>query len=301
MEQFNFLKSDYERVKGELASFGDLRGEVSSLTAELNGLRQQLISTRRTPELETSGMPSLLGKRQRDSFGSDASMVEGGDDDMNSSQEISEPTRKRPRLGPIIDTETGFPKTPPNHPQSLPTLHEGGIDTPPPVDRLPDYYGTPPSQTRKRDDRQPNPIGNGHPFNFTFTVPVPRTPNPGFTMPFAYPEPPQSPTPGGHNNRARTLGGGTLRSDIFQALRRSSQEHSSESAGESSQALGPFLDQSALVSDSETPGNTILSGMGESDGETSKRTMYGTEMESDNRFGDFGFESVNPSFWAPKF
>ena len=29
-----------------------------------------------------------------------------------------------------------------------------------------------------------------------------------------------------------------------------------------------------------------------------KRTMYGTELESDTRFGDFGVEGVASGFWA---
>ncbi len=249
--------------------------------------------------------PTLLGKRPRElTISEDGDVMENDEEDSTVHQGLIPPDRKRQRLD---DEHADFPKTPPNHPQSLPphiqpddVFRGGPLGTPPPLDRLPELYGTPSSPPERKRDNS----GNGHPFNFTFTVPVPPTPNPAFTMPFAYPEPPQSPTPAQHP-RSRLLG--PPRADIFQALRRASMERSrqSESNAESSQGLGTFLNEAALGADSEQPGtSTLLSDLDVLDpegGSPSKRTMYGTEIESDNRFGDFGFEGVNPSFWAPKF
>jgi hypothetical protein len=32
-----------------------------------------------------------------------------------------------------------------------------------------------------------------------------------------------------------------------------------------------------------------------------KKTMYGTELDGDSRFGDFGVEGVASGFWAGRF
>jgi hypothetical protein len=32
-----------------------------------------------------------------------------------------------------------------------------------------------------------------------------------------------------------------------------------------------------------------------------KKTMYGTELDGDTRFGDFGVEGVASGFWASKY
>ncbi|OSX67688.1 hypothetical protein POSPLADRAFT_1127893 [Postia placenta MAD-698-R-SB12] len=178
------------------------------------------------------------------------------------------------------------------------------------------------------------------PFTFTFSHPMfpPVTSTPvgpyGETMPsFIYPEPPISPTPGattspigGYIDR----GGRRERNDLFHPLgpprrprsaaTQASRPQSSESPGAegtvnpaalmrtpslatvpelgaeptpiSSTEVGHGLGLTALPLPPDTPAAPM------------KRTMYGTELEADTRFGDFGVEGVATGFWtgrAPRF
>ncbi|OCH96538.1 hypothetical protein OBBRIDRAFT_743279 [Obba rivulosa] len=155
---------------------------------------------------------------------------------------------------------------------------------------------------------------------------------------FSYPEPPTSPTPagpsGGYIERA---GGRRERNDLFHphgaprrpksaastkdAPAQGSQAHAGTSAsGTDQQACvnpsallhTPSIPEGEPPSESARGAATASSstavgaglGMGamplppETPALPMKRTMYGTELEGDTRFGDFGVEGVATGFWA---
>ncbi|KAK0465174.1 uncharacterized protein EV420DRAFT_944439 [Desarmillaria tabescens] len=274
--------------------------------------------------------PSLLGKRHRDSTLSDVTgVIEEGDEDNFSdsvlARKVIRPNRKRARTISQADAEreessepeVSEPKTPPNNRQTQsgslgfhfndPETPDEYIDPPPPTNHLPAFYGSSPSPSPMQGSTQNTPE-NQHPFNFTFAVPVPPTPNPTFTMPFTYPEPPQSPTPAGHG-QINIQG----HSNMFQSLGlpppirpRSRLQGASNpvQSREGSAGLGAFLNQTALGPDTEqddSPPEPVNADHGDDDDSpTAKRTMYGTELETDTRFGDFGLDGVaSGGFWAP--
>lgn len=186
-----------------------------------------------------------------------------------------------------------------------------------------------------------NPI-NAFNFSFTTTAFHPMTSTPsgpygGGDMSFTYPD--LSPTPavtsnpsGGYVERA---GGRLERNDLFHphgrprsirqpspSLRASTDEAgpSSEGAVNSPLALPTVTEQDvdaeALTEHVERPAAVSSSDIGhvfglgdlplppETPAPPMKRTMYGTELEGDTRFGDFGVEGVAAGFWvgaAPHF
>jgi hypothetical protein len=177
---------------------------------------------------------------------------------------------------------------------------------------------------------------NQHPFSFSF-LPLSSTPAHSMyplTMPsFPYPEPPQSPSPAGsHHNAGGFLGHHDgERTDIFQSFGlpppgrpRTGAALGASGSGSGSQdnmgGMGAFVNPAALtrpVSDREreVSSNDVAAGLGltavrtassstdsgpatGSDAPPIKRTMYGTELDGDTRFGDFGVEGVATGFWA---
>ncbi len=258
-----------------------------------------------------------------------AGVIEEGDKDNLSdsvlARTVIRPNRKRPRTISQADVEReessepeiSEPKTPPNNRHTRsgslgfhfngPETPEDYVDPPPPANHLPAFYGSSPSPSPSQGTAQ-NPPENQHPFNFTFSVPIPPTPNPTFSMPFAYPEPPQSPTPAnhgqinipGHSNLFQSLG---LPPPIIRPRSRLQGVSNPIQSREDSAGLGAFLNQTALGPDTEqddNPPEPFDADHDDDDSPTAKRTMYGTELETDTRFGDFGLEGVaSGGFWAP--
>ncbi|KAI0936184.1 hypothetical protein AcV5_004384 [Taiwanofungus camphoratus] len=165
----------------------------------------------------------------------------------------------------------------------------------------------------------------------------------GLELPaYSYPEPPTSPTPGaaagpsgGYIERA---GGRRERNDLFRPLggprrpqssassRRVSSRASQSQAGAGQEgtvnptallrtpplAAVPELDLEASQDANAISSNDVGAGLGmgamplppETPAPPMKRTMYGTELDGDTRFGDFGVEGVATGFWtgtAPRF
>ncbi|KAK0233232.1 hypothetical protein IW262DRAFT_1451787 [Armillaria fumosa] len=274
--------------------------------------------------------PSLLGKRHRDSTMSDVTgVIEEGDEvnlsDSVLARTVIRPNRKRPRTISQADVEReessepeiSEPKTPPNNRHTRsgslgfhfngPETPDEYVDPPPPTNHLPAFYGSSSSPSPTQSTAQ-NPPENQHPFNFTFSVPIPPTPNPIFSMPFAYPEPPQSPTPAnhgqinipGHSNMFQSLG---LPPPIIRPRSRLQGASNPVQSREDSTGLGAFLNQTALGPDTEQDDSSpkpFDADDDDDDSPTTKRTMYGTELETDTRFGDFGLDGVaSGGFWAP--
>ncbi|KAG7099345.1 hypothetical protein E1B28_001201 [Marasmius oreades] len=273
--------------------------------------------------------PMLLGKRQRDStVSSMTDMVEEGQEGDFSAAELARkvvrPNRKRARTG----SPDGDPPEIESGNEDPDEAHQPGFvvyndrtevnssfdDPPPPTTPLPRVYGTlsPPDDAGpSRNPSTRNTSQNQHPFGFSFLA-VPPTPHASsfMTHNFPYPEPPQSPTPGGsdHLRNPDNHGG---HQDIFQSLglpplgrTRSLLTPSRRTA--SSDARN-FVNPAALTGGTESDRGEQSTGgissdevgaLDAGDAPAVKRTMYGTELESDTRFGDFGVEGVASGFWT---
>ncbi|KAJ7103393.1 hypothetical protein B0H15DRAFT_1017140 [Mycena belliarum] len=281
--------------------------------------------------------PSMLGKRHRESTSSNLTGVieEGQEGDLNEEElarRVVRPTKKRAKLQPAMADvdmaddpeaeEEGMPPPPPRVPSF--TVFSGEeeqpyIEPPPPTEGLPEFFV--PSSPTGSGSRQgtttstQNASENQHPFTFAF-LPISSTPaNAAFNLPsFPYPEAPQSPSPAGpsHSGPSRNHG---ERTDIFQSFGlpppgrpRSRVISSTSGSRDTTGDMGAFVDPAALTrrpSDQER--EDVAAGFGfrppsrsdlDSDATGLKRTMYGTELEGDTRFGDFGLEGVASGFWA---
>lgn len=208
-------------------------------------------------------------------------------------------------------------------------LPEDYLDPPPSTNLLPDFFAPPsPSPpgpglgSRQTTTSTANASENQHPFNFSF-LPTSSTSGRSMFMPsFPYPEAPQSPSPAGHQ-----AGGPSIdqhqseRTDIFHSFGLPAPGRPRSRAAESYDSTEEFIDPAALTrrtsdrgKEREVLSNTVAVGLGltavrtasisemetapGSDAPPMKRTMYGTELDGDTRFGDFGVEGVATGFWA---
>jgi hypothetical protein len=211
---------------------------------------------------------------------------------------------------------------------SEPSDYDHNFDPPPPINPLPDLFPPPSAGAGPSYVRQ-GPTGtssahaseNQQPFSFSF-VPMSSTPAHSLFMPsFPYPEPPQSPSPAGINPAGFLNPLRGERTDVFQSFGFPNPTRPSRSRLGSNMG-GGFVDPAALtrrISDRDSAettrnnaGNDIAIGSPEPGPSSSggmeavadiplmKRTMYGTELDGDTRFGDFGVEGVgsNGPFWA---
>jgi hypothetical protein len=193
-----------------------------------------------------------------------------------------------------------------------PDNYSSYIDPPPPTNHLPDFF--PPSPDHSDHGGNNNITGtqtstahateNQNPFGFSF-LPMGSTPiHPMYplTMPnFPYPEAPTSPSPAGERafppfgmptrprsgantsrpgSRQEVIGGNGT---INPAALSGHQQDSSSNDGAA--GLG-FAAAPVRIGESTAAASSA------------KRTMYGTEMDGDTRFGDFGIEGVATGFWA---
>jgi len=201
------------------------------------------------------------------------------------------------------------------------------LDPPPPTDHLPDFFEphSPSSSslalhetkltTATTNATENQPQG----FNFSF-LPISSTPlNAMYMSSFPYPEPPQSPSPAGAN--LGTLGRhAEERTDIFKEFGFPSPTRSyGVLSGSHQEERGGFVNPAALTQQGssgrqrEVSSNEIAAGLGLTavrtlptsettsgleDHPPIKRTMYGTELDGDTRFGDFGVEGVATGFWS---
>ncbi|KIY72837.1 hypothetical protein CYLTODRAFT_417612 [Cylindrobasidium torrendii FP15055 ss-10] len=281
LEQYRTLQRDYAHLKKEATSWGALRADYVSLSAQMEEMRRQFSAQHQAHAIRHSSgstvvpdVPTHLGKHGRDS-------PEQEEDEETPTRGILPPEKKRPRTSSFVS-----PRTPPNQASG-----SSRAATPPPMEHLPSFYTTPAPRPDKPDDGNTNPIGTGYPFHFNFTVPVPPTPDPAFSMPFSYPEPPESPTPvtmtAHTGGRVRSLGMRQQSDFLIQSLRAAAEDSNG-----SHEMLGPFLNEQtgSTSSSSSRPAR-------QENADGAKRTMYGTELENDTRFGDFGFDGVDPNYW----
>ncbi|KAF7307036.1 hypothetical protein MIND_00496700 [Mycena indigotica] len=237
--------------------------------------------------------PTLLGKRSRDSTASNMTgIIEDGEQHSLSDAELANavvrPTKKRPKLdedadivsgadGPAFAVYTGE--------------EEPYVDPPPPTQRLPDFYG-PSSPSASGLDRQTtstqNATENQHPFTFAFTPTPADVP---FDMPnFPYPEAPTSPSPAGTSNANPSLLRQGERTDIFQSFGLPAPTRP-RSRLTSASTHRSTADNATLNKPEDAPSYGLRDALPDLDSQSAlTRTMYGTE--SDDRFGDFGFQGV---------
>ncbi|KAJ4489401.1 hypothetical protein C8J55DRAFT_603715 [Lentinula edodes] len=270
--------------------------------------------------------PVMLGKRHRDSTGSNvAGVVEQGQgtglSEADLAKTVLRPNKKRVKLsvGPDADVEDDSLKSPEENEEaprgssftvfSGPELEDSYVDPPPPTTPLPAFYtaSTPPNNiagpSRPRVTSTQDASENMPPFSFSF-LPVPPTPGAGnpYSMPgFSYPEPPQSPTPVRDSNPTGFINNNRNRTDVFQAFGlppptrpRSRLEPALRTSSQDAE-MGQYLNPAAF--DNREGGESAARSEDSSD--AMKRTMYGTELEVETRFGDFGLEGVASDYnWS---
>ncbi|KAF5356310.1 hypothetical protein D9756_003882 [Leucocoprinus leucothites] len=243
----------------------------------------------------TGATSALLGKRQRESPVSESSVAQG-EDHQGIPHGTLRSAEKRPKL-----------------------LGEGMIDKGKEVAREEmgrnGFVNTLPRAAslivHGRSKSSTNVPENQNPFNFSL-LPEPSTPGPTLFSPaFPYPEPPQSPTPAG-TNLAGSLSSNNDRLDVFKTFGLPPPDRARRiSSGSSLSAVDPAAlshppgKQRQPSSDESRPGFALtpstFAGSNPSSEVPStgvKKTMYGTELEGDTRFGDFGVEGVALGFWT---
>lgn len=273
------------------------------------------------------GFRTTLGKRPRDSNASTATaFFELGQElelsETEIAKRIARPAQKRAKIGsPDTVEEIGESSAPSSGAQgsqtnpgpSRPGFSMFGVsglpdfvDLPPPTESLADLYAprSPPLMSV--------PSTSQNPFQFTF-LPTSTPAHAIFptTMgTFPRPEPPTSPSPANNVDRP-----GSRQSERFGFF---GHQRSSSGTTRRSMSGGPIPGgQESAVNPSMWSGslqrqpssNEVASGLGltalrtiateeGSPAPPAVRTMYGTELESDTRFGDFGVEGVANGFWA---
>ncbi|KAJ6575255.1 hypothetical protein B0H19DRAFT_1127884 [Mycena capillaripes] len=304
----------------------------NAVAVNASSSNSKTISPIKNHELPNPGVaPSMLGKRQRESTSSNLTgIIDEGEEGDLSEEELAKrvvrPTKKRPKLReePQEDFEIeqdtdalGAPRVP-SFTVFSGEEEEPYVDPPPPTEGLPDFYAPPsPTDSGSRHGTTTstqNASENQHPFSFAF-LPISSTPaNSAFTLPsFPYPEAPQSPSPAGPSHASPVRNHGE-RTDIFQSFglpppgrprSRVTSSSAGAAAARDTTAGSAFVDPAALTrraSDQEREefGFIRPPSMADGDGDAPglKRTMYGTELDGDTRFGDFGLEGVANNFWA---
>jgi len=194
------------------------------------------------------------------------------------------------------------------------------IDPPPPIEHLPSYFGadSPPSIPQGIRSTSGVPTSSAQaaenqPFNFAF-APISSTPaNAMYMTSFPYPEPPQSPSPAGPSLPAFSSRH-EERTDIFKNFGLPSPIRSTRHYGALSndeRGVNPAALTQGTSIRREPSSNDVAAGLGltahrttsdpaSTEAPTIRRTMYGTELEGDTRFGDFGVEGVASGFWLSK-
>jgi hypothetical protein len=186
-------------------------------------------------------------------------------------------------------------------------------DPPPPTNRLPEFFepdsppltSTLPRPVSKVTRTSANAAENQpQSFGFGF-LPISSTPRDPMYMPsFPYPEAPQSPSPTGPSSRYTTVQP-EERTDIFKNFGLPSPIKSSRHYGALTQDRGVNPAAITQTSSSKPRETSVHMGPVPSTSTTvdpplTKATMYGTELDGDTRFGDFGLDHMATGYWANK-
>lgn len=204
---------------------------------------------------------------------------------------------------------------------------ESYVGSPPPTNHLPEYFDSTDSGNRAgrlghgaASTSSATASENQQPFNFTF-LPISSTPaNAMYASSFPFPEAPQSPSPAG-SNLGFLDNDHDERTDVFKPYGLPSPHKRLPSFASGSQPAlrETFVDPAALTQRSSGKQREVSTNDGEAESTnaerksdaapganvpSTKRTMYGTELEGDTRFGDFGMDGVasignlGAGFWA---
>jgi hypothetical protein len=193
----------------------------------------------------------------------------------------------------------------------LPSGRPDLVDPPPPTESLADFFA-PPSPPLMSAPSISTMAESQNPFQFDFLP----TSTPAHTIfptargTFPHPEPPTSPSPannpdrpgsrqsgrfgilGHHRGSSGTTGRGTSGS---------STSGGQEGGGNPPSWIGGLQRQPSSNEVASGLGLTVLRTTATEDGTPippGVRTMYGTELDGDTRFGDFGVEGVASGFWS---
>jgi hypothetical protein len=196
-------------------------------------------------------------------------------------------------------------------------------EPPPPTNHLPEAFlvdsspGPGTGQQRSRvSSTVPTSSANSsenQPFNFAFAAMTSTPQNPMFMPSFPYPEPPQSPSPAGPSLPTFSSRQQEERTDIFKEFGFPSPVRSTRNYGaltNDERGVNPAALQGPSTKRTISS-NDVAAGLGltahrttssdqSSEAPAIRRTMYGTELEGDTRFGDFGVEGVASGFWLSK-
>ncbi|KAF7303313.1 hypothetical protein MKEN_01295400 [Mycena kentingensis (nom. inval.)] len=269
----------------------------------------------RNDELPNPGIaPTLLGKRSRESTSSNITGIVEADASMTEEElanRIVRPMKKRVKLD---NEESDAGETPEDAGASTGrafAVYSGAeeyVDPPPPTESLPEFYGAS-SPNASGSGRQPtasqNASENQHPFSYAF-LPVAAAPDDAaLALPnFPYPEAPTSPSPAGASINPSMLRNQTGRTDMFQAfgLPAPTRPRSRITSGISLARPGATSrlpsGPAQRIASSELLVDPSLNFGDELDPQAAlTRTMYGTELDGETRFGDFGLQSVASGFW----
>jgi hypothetical protein len=276
---------------------------------------------------------SMLGKRPRDSTATDMTGIGEEVPDIELEKVLlgDVRTKKRPKLVPqdVREREElrlaqvarvreerrraeaaaadslgvgGFTVYREQTPTTAASSNSSYIDAPSRTERLPDIYQAPPTgptvtSTANASENQVQPPHSTFDFAFLPLSDTPMYPLSMTALPF--PQPPTSPTPTGHGARSfmfgipvrpRSPAGGGF--DLGSAADLEPPEGSrAEGRRVTSHDVATGLGLTAVRTAASDP-------VGPNAPPMVKKTMYGTELEGDLRFGDFGVQGVASGFWA---
>ncbi|KAF9532061.1 hypothetical protein CPB83DRAFT_848281 [Crepidotus variabilis] len=291
------------------------------------------------PLLHPGVSPSTLGKRHRDSSSSiiDGVIEEGQQEDISDAELakiVLRHDKKRAKVSTSLEhTPTnGFGKEEDGD-ESSPrgssnfTVYQGTDeqDLPPPTSHLPEIYvvDSPSESSAAQGSRSTSgvPTSSAHasenqPFNFAFSN-MTSTPQNMFMSGFPYPEPPQSPSPAGPSLPQISGRHQEERTDIFKEFGLPSPVRSVRNYGvlaHDERGINPAaLQGTSTAPKRNVSSDEVAAGLGLTAHRTTsssdppsteapavRRTMYGTELDGDTRFGDFGVEGVASGFWLSK-
>jgi hypothetical protein len=182
--------------------------------------------------------------------------------------------------------------------------------TPPPVGSLPEVYrpSSPPGApllppVRTVPSRVTSSATNTENQRHTFDISIfgVNDGNESFLQPIPFPDAPQSPTPASHNigfmNQLDQDRTDPFKEFGFPSPRRPNRIASSSSEHTSGQGKDPAASNRTAAGlgltmvRTGTPTTVVES-------TPSRKTLYGTELEGDSRFGDFGVEGIGSGFWT---
>ncbi|KAG2159998.1 uncharacterized protein EDB93DRAFT_1112868 [Suillus bovinus] len=326
-----------KRVRSPVDPLSDALPESSATSSDSsnpNGLISHQERETDNPNQGVSLLPGFrttLGKRLRDSTASNTTaFFELGQEEQLSEAEIAKriarPAHKRAKLSSSAITEDaddcsgpssgaqGSQDTisGPSQSSARPGFPIFGdpdyVEMPPPTESLLDFFVPPSPPLMSVSTTMGAPLDA-----FRFGC-LPTSTPARFTFPtamgtFPHPEPPTSPSPANNVDRPRSRQSEQV--GIFGHRRGSSgttgRSRSRGPTGGQESGLNPSMWAGGMQR--QPSSNEVASGLGLTVLRTAateegtpvppaRRTMYGTELEGDTRFGDFGVEGVATGFWA---